>query len=57
MLMYCRKRCRASKRRHKIDVSYSLQEEQLGTGYAVKCAKSFLEGRCGCKFVGDAPLT
>ena len=41
------------------DVSYSLQEEQLGTGHAVKCAKSFLEGKDGVVaiFAGDAPLT
>ena len=40
-------------------VSYSLQEEQLGTGHAVKCAKSFLEGKDGVVaiFAGDAPLT
>lgn len=39
-------------------VSYSLQEEQLGTGHAVKCAKSFLEGKDGVVaiFAGDAPL-
>lgn len=41
------------------NVSYSLQEEQLGTGHAVKCAKSFLEGKDGvvAVFTGDAPLT
>ncbi|MDD6794905.1 MAG: bifunctional UDP-N-acetylglucosamine diphosphorylase/glucosamine-1-phosphate N-acetyltransferase GlmU [Clostridiaceae bacterium] len=40
-------------------VSYSLQEEQLGTGHAAKCAKSFLEGKDGVVvvFPGDAPLT
>ena len=39
-------------------VSYSLQEEQLGTGHAVKCAKKFLEGKKGTVaiFTGDAPL-
>lgn len=39
-------------------VSYSLQEEQLGTGHAVKCAKEFLEGKKGviAIFTGDAPL-
>ena len=41
------------------NVSYSLQEEQLGTGHAVKCAKDFLEGKDGVVaiFAGDAPLT
>ncbi|MBD7910958.1 bifunctional UDP-N-acetylglucosamine diphosphorylase/glucosamine-1-phosphate N-acetyltransferase GlmU [Clostridium cibarium] len=41
------------------NVSYSLQEEQLGTGHAVKCAKGFLEGKDGVVaiFAGDAPLT
>ena len=41
------------------NVSYSLQEEQLGTGHAVKCAKEFLEGKDGvvAVFTGDAPLT
>ncbi|MGG7179045.1 bifunctional UDP-N-acetylglucosamine diphosphorylase/glucosamine-1-phosphate N-acetyltransferase GlmU [Clostridium paraputrificum] len=40
-------------------VSYSLQQEQLGTGHAVKCAKEFLEGKDGLVaiFAGDAPLT
>ena len=40
-------------------VSYSLQEEQLGTGHAVKCAKDFLQGKDGLVaiFAGDAPLT
>lgn len=40
------------------NVSYSLQEEQLGTGHAVKCAKAFLEGKSGVVaiFTGDAPL-
>ena len=40
------------------NVSYSLQEEQLGTGHAVKCAKSFLEGKKGvvAVFAGDTPL-
>lgn len=40
------------------EVSYSLQEEQLGTGHAVKCAKDFLEGKSGVVaiFTGDAPL-
>ena len=39
-------------------VSYSLQEEQLGTGHAVKCAKEFLQGKSGVVaiFTGDAPL-
>lgn len=40
-------------------VSYSLQEEQLGTGHAVKCAEDFLKGKKGTVliFAGDAPLT
>ena len=41
------------------NVSYSLREEQLGTGHAVKCAKEFLQGKDGvvAVFTGDAPLT
>ncbi|MGL4796881.1 MAG: bifunctional UDP-N-acetylglucosamine diphosphorylase/glucosamine-1-phosphate N-acetyltransferase GlmU [Paraclostridium sp.] len=41
------------------NVSYSLQEEQLGTGHAVKCAADFLRGKDGLVaiFAGDAPLT
>lgn len=41
------------------NVSYSLQEEQLGTGHAVKCAAEFLKGKKGTVivFAGDAPLT
>ena len=41
------------------NVSYSLQEEQLGTGHAVKCAKEFLQGKDGvvAVFTGDSPLT
>ncbi len=40
------------------NVTYSLQEEQLGTGHAVKCAKAFLDGKHGVVaiFTGDAPL-
>ena len=40
------------------NVSYSLQEEQLGTGHAVKCAIDFLKGKKGIVgvFAGDAPL-
>src|SRR5690554_6722292 len=40
------------------DVSFSVQEEQLGTGHAVLCAKEFLEGKEGTVaiFTGDAPL-
>ena len=40
------------------NVSYSLQEEQLGTGHAVKCAIDFLKGKRGTVaiFNGDAPL-
>lgn len=39
------------------DVAYVLQEEQLGTGHAVKCAKDFLgeEGQTLILF-GDTPL-
>ncbi|MGL4330608.1 MAG: bifunctional UDP-N-acetylglucosamine diphosphorylase/glucosamine-1-phosphate N-acetyltransferase GlmU [Clostridium sp.] len=40
------------------NVSYSLQEEQLGTGHAVKCAMDFLKDKKGtvAVFNGDAPL-
>ncbi|WP_160670470.1 bifunctional UDP-N-acetylglucosamine diphosphorylase/glucosamine-1-phosphate N-acetyltransferase GlmU [Clostridium sp. C8-1-8] len=40
------------------NVSYSLQEEQLGTGHAVKCSKEFLNDKEGVVaiFTGDAPL-
>lgn len=40
------------------NVSYSLQEIQLGTGHAVKCTKGFLSGKKGtvAVFTGDAPL-
>jgi bifunctional UDP-N-acetylglucosamine pyrophosphorylase/glucosamine-1-phosphate N-acetyltransferase len=40
------------------NVSYSIQEEQLGTGHAVLCAKEFLAGKNGTVaiFTGDAPL-
>ncbi|NLB19759.1 MAG: bifunctional UDP-N-acetylglucosamine diphosphorylase/glucosamine-1-phosphate N-acetyltransferase GlmU [Clostridium sp.] len=40
------------------DVSFSLQEEQLGTGHAVLCAKDFLKDKEGIVaiFTGDAPL-
>ncbi len=39
------------------DVEYAMQEEQLGTGHAVKCAKEFLgtEGQTLILF-GDTPL-
>lgn len=39
-------------------VTYSYQEEQLGTGHAVKCAKEFLENKSGVVaiFSGDTPL-
>jgi len=39
-------------------VSYSLQEEQLGTGHAVICAEDFLKGKTGTVaiFSGDAPF-
>jgi bifunctional UDP-N-acetylglucosamine pyrophosphorylase/glucosamine-1-phosphate N-acetyltransferase len=39
-------------------ISYSVQEEQLGTGHAVMCAKEFLCGNEGTVaiFVGDGPL-
>lgn len=40
------------------NVTYSMQEEQLGTGHAVKCALDFLKGKKGtvAVFCGDAPL-
>ncbi|MCM0649037.1 bifunctional UDP-N-acetylglucosamine diphosphorylase/glucosamine-1-phosphate N-acetyltransferase GlmU [Clostridium swellfunianum] len=40
------------------NVSYSLQEKQLGTGHAVMSAKDFLSGKTGVVaiFTGDAPL-
>lgn len=40
------------------NVSYSLQEKQLGTGHAVMCAEDFLKGKSGVVaiFTGDAPL-
>ena len=39
-------------------INYSVQEEQLGTGHAVMCAKEFLTGNEGTVaiFVGDGPL-
>lgn len=39
-------------------VTYAIQEEQLGTGNAVKCAKNFYENRTGVTliFPGDMPL-
>ena len=41
------------------NVSYSIQEQQLGTGDAVKSAKEFLKNKEGIVtiFAGDAPLT
>lgn len=40
------------------NVSFSVQNEQLGTGHAVKCAADFLKGKQGTVaiFTGDAPL-
>lgn len=40
------------------NVSYSLQDKQLGTGHAVMCASDFLKGKKGIVaiFTGDAPL-
>ncbi|WP_251860651.1 bifunctional UDP-N-acetylglucosamine diphosphorylase/glucosamine-1-phosphate N-acetyltransferase GlmU [Clostridium sp. Marseille-Q2269] len=40
------------------DVTYSMQEEQLGTGHAVICAEEFLKNKKGTVaiFTGDAPL-
>lgn len=40
------------------NVIYSLQEQQLGTGHAVMCAKEFLQNKEGVVaiFTGDAPL-
>lgn len=42
---------------HKKEVSFVLQEEQLGTGHAVRCAKEFL-GNTGETLIlfGDTPL-
>lgn len=39
-------------------VTYSIQEEQLGTGHALMCAKNFLSNKDGivAVFTGDAPL-
>ncbi|KGM97146.1 bifunctional N-acetylglucosamine-1-phosphate uridyltransferase/glucosamine-1-phosphate acetyltransferase [Clostridium novyi A str. 4552] len=39
-------------------VLYSIQEEQLGTGHALMCAKEFLQRKDGvvAVFTGDAPL-
>jgi bifunctional UDP-N-acetylglucosamine pyrophosphorylase / glucosamine-1-phosphate N-acetyltransferase len=39
-------------------VSYSVQNEQLGTGHAVICAENFLRGKTGTVaiFTGDAPF-
>jgi bifunctional UDP-N-acetylglucosamine pyrophosphorylase / glucosamine-1-phosphate N-acetyltransferase len=39
-------------------ISYSVQEEQLGTGHAVMCTEDFLKGKSGSVaiFVGDGPL-
>ncbi|MBU3216935.1 bifunctional UDP-N-acetylglucosamine diphosphorylase/glucosamine-1-phosphate N-acetyltransferase GlmU [Clostridium estertheticum] len=39
-------------------INYSVQEDQLGTGHAVMCAKEFLSGNEGIVaiFVGDGPL-
>lgn len=39
-------------------INYSVQEEQLGTGHAVMCAKEFLGSNKGTVaiFVGDGPL-
>jgi bifunctional UDP-N-acetylglucosamine pyrophosphorylase / glucosamine-1-phosphate N-acetyltransferase len=40
------------------NVTYSFQNQQLGTGHAVMCAKDFLKGKKGTVgiFVGDGPL-
>jgi len=40
------------------NVTYSIQEEQLGTGHALLCAKDFLKDKDGivAVFTGDAPL-
>lgn len=41
----------------KRDVKYALQEEQLGTGHAVMCAKEYLEGHESTLILcGDTPL-
>jgi len=41
-----------------IDVTYSFQNEQLGTGHAIMCAKEFLKHKKGIVaiFNGDVPL-
>lgn len=43
---------------HHADVSFALQAEQLGTGHAVMCCRSQLEGHSGAVMVltGDTPL-
>ncbi|NFN86392.1 bifunctional UDP-N-acetylglucosamine diphosphorylase/glucosamine-1-phosphate N-acetyltransferase GlmU [Clostridium sporogenes] len=40
------------------NITYSMQEEQLGTGHAVICAEEFLKDKKGTVaiFTGDAPL-
>jgi bifunctional UDP-N-acetylglucosamine pyrophosphorylase / glucosamine-1-phosphate N-acetyltransferase len=40
------------------NITYSIQEEQLGTGHALMCAKDFLKDKDGvvAVFTGDAPL-
>lgn len=40
------------------NVTYSFQNEQLGTGHAIMCAKEFLKNKKGTVaiFVGDGPL-
>ncbi len=40
------------------EVTYSVQDKQLGTGHAVMCAKEFLKNKEGyvAIFTGDAPL-
>lgn len=40
------------------NVTFSLQEKQLGTGHAVRCAREFLKNKKGIVtiFTGDAPL-
>jgi len=52
------KRCLASFAHVGVRVEYAVQDEQLGTGHAVRCAEGLFEGKQGDVFVlaGDGPL-
>ncbi len=52
------KGCLASFSAPGVSVEYALQEEQLGTGHAVRCAEPLFKGDTGDVFVlaGDGPL-